>query len=77
MSVQQRRKYDSEFKRNAVLLTEEPGRTVPEVTESLGITSAHIPVAPKISKVRWTLFVGQFFSVVKLEFDFFYRGNRL
>ena len=39
MSVQQRRKYDSEFKKNAVLLTEEPGRTVPDVADSLGITS--------------------------------------
>jgi len=39
MSVQQRRKYDSEFKRNAVLLTEEPGRTIPEVADSLGIKS--------------------------------------
>jgi transposase len=37
MSVQQKRKYDSEFKRNAVLLSEEPGRTIPEVSESLGI----------------------------------------
>ena len=27
MSVQQRRKYDPDFKRNAVQLTEEPGRT--------------------------------------------------
>lgn len=39
MSVQQRRKYDPEFKRNAVLLTEEPGRTVKEVAENLGINS--------------------------------------
>jgi transposase len=37
MSVQQKRKYDSDFKRNAVLLSEEPGRKVPEVAESLGI----------------------------------------
>ena len=37
MSVQQRRKYDPEFKRNAVQLTEEPGRTVAEVAENLGI----------------------------------------
>jgi len=36
MSVQ-RRKYDSDFKRNAVQLTEEPGRTVAEVAENLGI----------------------------------------
>jgi hypothetical protein len=32
MSVQQRRKYDPEFKRN----TEEPGRTVTGVAENLG-----------------------------------------
>lgn len=38
MSVQQRRKYDSDFKRNAVRLLEEPGRTVSEVAESLGIS---------------------------------------
>lgn len=39
MSVQNRRKYDSDFKRNAVLLSEEPGRTVLEVAESLGVHS--------------------------------------
>jgi len=39
MSVQNRRKYDPDFKRNAVLLSEEPGRTVPEVAENLGINS--------------------------------------
>lgn len=37
MSVQQRRKYDQDFKRNAVLLAAEPGRTVAEVAENLGI----------------------------------------
>ena len=37
MSVQQRRKYDSDFKRNAVQLTEKPGRTVADVAENLGI----------------------------------------
>ncbi len=31
MSVQKRRKYDPDFKRNAVQLTEEPGRTVASV----------------------------------------------
>jgi transposase-like protein len=36
MSVQQRRKYDLDFKRNAVQLTEEPGRTVTDVAENLG-----------------------------------------
>jgi transposase len=38
MSVQQRRKYDPEFKRNTVQLTEEPGRTVTGVAENLGIS---------------------------------------
>jgi hypothetical protein len=38
MSVQQRRKYDPDFKRNAVQLTEEPGRTVAGVAENLGIS---------------------------------------
>ena len=37
MSVQQRRKYDPDFKRNAVHLTEEPGRTIAGVAENLGI----------------------------------------
>ena len=37
MSVQQRRKYDPDFKRNAVLFSEEPGRVVGEVAENLGI----------------------------------------
>ena len=37
MSVQRRRKYDSDFKRNAVQLTEEAGRTVADVAENLGI----------------------------------------
>ena len=37
MSVQRRRKYDSDFKRNAVQLSEEPGRTIAEVAENLGI----------------------------------------
>ena len=38
MSVQQRRKYDPDFKRNSVQLTEEPGRTVTDVAENLGIS---------------------------------------
>jgi transposase len=38
MSVQQRRKYDSDFKRNAVLLSEEPGRKIVGVAENLGIS---------------------------------------
>jgi len=37
MSVQERRKYDPDFKRNAVQLTKEPGRTVAAVAENLGI----------------------------------------
>ena len=37
MSVQRRRKYDSDFKRNAVQLSGEPGRSVAEVAENLGI----------------------------------------
>ncbi len=37
MSVQERRKYDSDFKRNAVQLAEESGRTVAEIAENLGI----------------------------------------
>jgi len=38
MSVQQRRKYDSDFKRNAVQLAEGPDRTVAGVAENLGIS---------------------------------------
>lgn len=38
MSVQQRRKYDPDFKRNAVQLAEEPGRTVADIAENLGIS---------------------------------------
>lgn len=37
MSVQQRRKYVSDFKRNAVQLSEEPGRSVAGVADNLGI----------------------------------------
>ena len=37
MSVQRRRNYDPEFKRNSVLLTEEPDRSVRDVAEKLGI----------------------------------------
>lgn len=36
MSVQ-RRKYDSDFKKNAVKLSEEPGRNVQDVAGNLGI----------------------------------------
>jgi len=38
MSVQQKRKYDPEFKKQAVLLTAEPGRSVREVAENLGVS---------------------------------------
>ena len=38
MSVQQRRKYDPDFKRNAVQLAEEPEQTVAGVAENLGIS---------------------------------------
>ena len=37
MSVQRRRKYDPEFKKNAVLLTEGADRTVRDVADKLGI----------------------------------------
>ncbi len=37
MSVQ-RKHYDADFKRNAVLLTEEAGRTITNVAENLGIS---------------------------------------
>ena len=39
MGIQSRRKYDSDFKRNAVLLAKEPGRSVSEVAEKLGINA--------------------------------------
>jgi len=35
--MSQRRKYDRDFKRNAVLLSQEPGRTVSQVAKNLGI----------------------------------------
>jgi transposase-like protein len=34
----QRRRYDEEFKRNAVALSDEPGRKVVEVARNLGVT---------------------------------------
>lgn len=37
MNKQNRRKYDSDFKRNAVLLCIEQGRSVAEVADDLGI----------------------------------------
>lgn len=38
MSSKPRRRYDRDFKRNAVLLCTEPGRSVPDVAEKLGIS---------------------------------------
>lgn len=38
MSVQNRRKYDSDFKRNAVLLSLDPERRATQVAENLGIS---------------------------------------
>ncbi len=40
MTNSKRRTYDLEFKRNAVLLSEDPSRTHSEVAESLGISYA-------------------------------------
>ena len=37
MEKDQRRQYDTEFKRDAVRLSEEPGKKVVEVAENLGI----------------------------------------
>lgn len=37
MEIKRRRRYDRDFKQNAVLLCDEPGRTVAEVAENLGI----------------------------------------
>lgn len=39
MGIQNRRKYDSDFKKNAVLLANEPGRSVSEVAVKLGINA--------------------------------------
>lgn len=38
MNGQKRRRYDAEFKRNAIALANEPGRSIFEVEKSLGIT---------------------------------------
>ncbi len=37
MNIKRRRKYDRDFKRNAVLLCAEPGRTVADVAQNLGL----------------------------------------
>lgn len=42
MSEQKRRRYDAEFKRNAIALSEEPDRSMSEVEQSLGITPGMI-----------------------------------
>ena len=42
MSEKKRRRYDAEFKRNAIALSEEPGRTARSVEHSLGIASGMI-----------------------------------
>ena len=39
MSVQRRRKYDPEFKKHADLLSAEPGRSMLEVADNLGVSS--------------------------------------
>ena len=38
MSVQPCRKFDSDFKRNAVLLSQDPNRSSAEIAKSLGIS---------------------------------------
>ena len=42
MSENKRRRYDAEFKRNAIALAEEPGRTAHSVEQSLGIANGMI-----------------------------------
>ena len=42
MSENKRRRYDAEFKRNAITLSEEPGRTAHSVEQSLGIANGMI-----------------------------------
>ena len=42
MSENKRRRYDAEFKRNAIALSEEPGRTAHSVEISLGIANGMI-----------------------------------
>jgi len=59
MSIDQRRKYDSDFKRQAVRLTEDPGRSVGEVAESLGIAKIFfMDGVGNISLKRASLFLG-------------------
>ena len=42
MSGSKRRRYDAEFKRNAISLAEEPGRSAHSVEKSLGIANGMI-----------------------------------
>ncbi len=42
MNEKKRRRYDAEFKRNAIALSEEPGRTAYSVEQSLGIANGLI-----------------------------------
>ena len=42
MSENKRRRYDAEFKKNAIALSEEPGRTAHSVELSLGIANGMI-----------------------------------
>ena len=42
MNEKKRRRYDAEFKKNAVALANEPERSIAEVEESLGITQGLI-----------------------------------
>lgn len=42
MDEKKRRRYDAEFKRNAIALSEEPGRTAHSVEQSLGIANGLI-----------------------------------
>ena len=42
MIEKKRRRYDSEFKRNAIALSEEPGRSAHSVEQSLGIANGMI-----------------------------------
>lgn len=55
-----RRTYDAEFKRNAIMLVEESGRTVADVAESLGIGKDMIyRWRREIEKQGQTAFPGQ------------------
>ena len=51
MSVH-RRKYDSDFKRNAVLLSEDPDRTIAEIADNLGIARERLYKQRKEYRLR-------------------------